>query len=68
MEIIPSAVNTDLGGPGLHTHGVAVDEFTDAVMARLAAGDLEIAYGFSAQTSRASREELDRVFTRMNPS
>src|SRR5262245_55323529 len=46
IEVIPPAVNTDLGGPGLHTFGVPVDEFADAVMTRLAAGDLEIAYGF----------------------
>jgi uncharacterized oxidoreductase len=59
-------VNTDLGGPGLHTFGVPVGEFADAVMARLGAGDLEISYGFSGQASRASREELDVIFARMN--
>jgi uncharacterized oxidoreductase len=66
VEIVPPAVNTDLGGPGLHTFGVAVVEFADAVMARLRAGDLEISYGFSAQASRASRDELDALFTRLN--
>jgi uncharacterized oxidoreductase len=66
IEIIPPAVNTDLGGPGLHTFGAPLDEFADAVMARLAAGDLEIPYGFAAQASRASRDELDAIFTRMN--
>ncbi len=66
VEIVPPAVNTDLGGPGLHTFGVPVEEFVAAVMARLRAGDLEIPYGFSAQASQASREELDALFTRMN--
>jgi uncharacterized oxidoreductase len=66
IEIVPPAVNTDLGGPGLHTFGAPVDEFADAVMARLEAGDLEIPYGFAAQSSRASREELDAIFQRMN--
>lgn len=66
VEIAPPAVNTELGGPGLHTFGVPVEEFADAVMGRLRAGDLEIPYGFSAQASRASREELDTLFTRMN--
>ena len=66
VEIVPPAVNTDLGGPGLHTFGVAVEEFADVVMSRLREGDLEIPYGFSAQASRASREELDALFTRMN--
>ncbi|MFN7975144.1 MAG: SDR family oxidoreductase [Acidobacteriota bacterium] len=66
VEIIPPAVDTDLGGPGLHTFGVPLDEFADAAMARLAAGDDEIAYGFAAQSSRASRAELDAIFARMN--
>ena len=66
VEIIPPAVNTDLGGPGLHTFGVPVGEFADHVAARLRAGDLEIAYGFSAEAGRASREELDAIFARMN--
>jgi uncharacterized oxidoreductase len=68
VEIIPPAVNTDLGGAGIHTSGVAVDEFADAVMARIAAGDLEVAYGFAQQASRASRSELDQIFSRMNQS
>jgi uncharacterized oxidoreductase len=66
IEVIPPAVDTDLGGPGLHTFGVPVDEFADAVMAQLAAGSLEIAYGFAEQASRASRPELDAIFARMN--
>jgi uncharacterized oxidoreductase len=66
VEIIPPAVNTDLGGPGLHTFGVALDEFADAVMPRLEEGELEIAYGFAQQTSRASRADLDETFRRMN--
>jgi len=45
IEIIPPAVDTDLGGVGLHKFGVRVDEFVNAVMKRLAGGDLEITYG-----------------------
>lgn len=67
VEIIPPAVNTDLGGPGLHTFGVDVDEFADAVMARVAAGEQEVAYGFAEQSSRAGRDVLDPMFARMNP-
>jgi uncharacterized oxidoreductase len=68
VEIIPPAVNTDLGGAGIHTFGVPVDEFADAVMARIAAGDLEVAYGFAQQARRASRSELDQMVSRMNQS
>jgi uncharacterized oxidoreductase len=68
IEIVPPAVNTDLGGPGLHTFGVPLDEFADAVMPRIARGELEVAYGFAEQSSRASRAELDDIFGRMNQS
>ena len=66
VEIAPPAVDTDLGGAGLHTFGVSVDELLEAVMPRLEAGDAEITYGFSRQSSRASRAELDEIFRRMN--
>jgi uncharacterized oxidoreductase len=66
IELIPPAVNTDLGGPGLHTFGVPLDEFADAVMAGLAKGEREIAYGTAEKSSRASREGLDEIFLRMN--
>lgn len=68
VEIIPPAVDTDLGGPGLHTFGVKVDEFLDAVLPRIEAGEREVAYGFSQQTSQASRAELDATSARMNQS
>ena len=66
IEIIPPAVNTDLGGPGLHTFGVPLEEFADAVMKGLAAGEKEITHQFSAQSSRGSRAELDEMFKRLN--
>jgi len=67
VELIPPAVDTDLGGPGLHTWGVPLDEFADAAFAGLRTDDdREIAYQFSAQSSRASREQLDEMFKRMN--
>ena len=66
IEIIPPAVNTDLGGPGLHTFGLPVEEFVNAVMVGLQEGSPEIAYGYSQRASRASRAELDEIFQRMN--
>ena len=66
IEIIPPAVNTDLGGKGLHDFGVPLDEFSDAVFNRLQGDELEIAYGFAQKSSRASREELNGMFQQMN--
>ncbi|TGE36060.1 SDR family NAD(P)-dependent oxidoreductase [Desulfosporosinus fructosivorans] len=59
VEIMPNAINTDLGGVGLHTFGVPVNEFADAVFAGLENGILEIGYAGSEITIRASRDEID---------
>ncbi len=66
VEIIPPAVNTDLGGPGLHTMGAPLDAFADAVMARLAAGETEIAYGTAEDRARAAHAAFDDAFARIN--
>ena len=66
IEIIPPAVNTNLGGAGLHDTGVPLAEFADAVFAGLEKGQQEVAYGFSQKSSQASRAELDQVFEQMN--
>jgi uncharacterized oxidoreductase len=66
VELIPPAVDTDLGGPGLHTFGVRLDEFVDAAVTQIEAGAQEVAYGFALESSRASREQLDAAFQRMN--
>jgi uncharacterized oxidoreductase len=66
IEIIPPAVDTDLGGPGLHTFGVKVDEFLDSVLPRIEKGEREVAFGFAEQSSHASRAELDQLSARLN--
>ncbi len=66
IEIIPPAVNTDLGGPGLHTFGTPLAEFVDAVVVQLEKGSSEVTYGFSAQATQASRAQRDEMFARMN--
>jgi uncharacterized oxidoreductase len=66
IEIIPPAVDTDLGGKGLHTFGVPLDEFTDAIVEQLKMGSIEATYGFSVESSRATREQLEAIFKEMN--
>lgn len=68
IEIIPPAVDTALGGAGLHTFGVPLDEYADDAFERLAKGEIEIAYGTAEKSSKASREELDQIFKFMNQS
>jgi uncharacterized oxidoreductase len=66
IEIIPPAVDTDLGGKGLHTFGVPLNEFTDAIVEQLKMGSIEATYGFSVESSRATREQLEAIFKEMN--
>lgn len=65
IEIVPPAVNTDLGGAGLHTFGVPLDEFADSVMQRVAAGELEVGYGTAEEARKANREQLDERVKRL---
>lgn len=66
VEIAPPAVNTDLGGVGIHTEGALVDEFADSVMQRVADGKVEVGFAGSEERRLASRDELDDCFQRMN--
>ena len=66
VEIIPPAVNTNLGGSGLHDDGVPLDEFADAVMARLAEGETEIGHGPSDHFRTATRDQLAALYRQLN--
>ncbi|HLO03753.1 MAG TPA: SDR family oxidoreductase [Symbiobacteriaceae bacterium] len=66
IEVVPPAVQTDLGGAGLHTFGEPLDAFADAVFEGFARGDREIGYGRAATAMRLSREQIDEAFVRMN--
>jgi uncharacterized oxidoreductase len=66
IEIAPPAVDTDLGGPGLHTFGVAIEELMNAAIPRIERGEEEVAYGFAEQGQRASPDERAAIFERMN--
>ncbi|WP_285769449.1 SDR family NAD(P)-dependent oxidoreductase [Peribacillus sp. SI8-4] len=59
IEVLPPAVNTDLGGVGLHTFGAPLNDFADAVFTELRSGKEEIGYGGSETRLRATRDELD---------
>jgi uncharacterized oxidoreductase len=61
IEVAPPAVNTDLGGVGIHTFGEPVDEFADGIFKGLAEGKEEIGYGSSAKALRMSRDEIDEA-------
>lgn len=61
VEIIPPAVDTGLGGAGVHRHGVPVEAFVDAVVARIVAGEVEVGYGTSEARRLASRDRIAEI-------
>jgi uncharacterized oxidoreductase len=66
IELIPPALNTDLGGKGLHTSSPPVSEFIESVFMQLMLNKTEISYGFSEAMTKAGPEDLQKAFDRMN--
>ncbi|CQR51564.1 SDR family oxidoreductase [Paenibacillus riograndensis] len=65
IEVAPPAVNTELGGAGLHTHGEPLDAFADGIFRGLEEGKQEIGYGTSVDRLRMSRDEVDEYTANM---
>ncbi|MBU8918193.1 SDR family NAD(P)-dependent oxidoreductase [Bacillus sp. FJAT-29953] len=57
VEIFPPAVNTDLGGAGLHTFGAPLGDFADTIFQGFENNRQEIGYGETENRLKATREE-----------
>lgn len=66
IEIIPPAINTDLGGEGLHDFAPPVSEFVASVFEQLKQGKTEITFGQSAGMANAAPEQLKQIFAGLN--
>lgn len=66
IEIIPPALNTDLGGKGLHDFAPPVSDFTESIFEQLKAGSNELTFSFSKHMLEASAQDLRAAFKRMN--
>jgi uncharacterized oxidoreductase len=66
IEFIPPALNTDLGGKGLHDHAPPVDGFIASVFEQLKQNKPEITYGFTDSISKAGQAEIQNAFQRIN--
>ena len=67
IELIPPALNTDLGGKGLHDHAPPVSDFIDAVFKQLKEGKSTCTFGFSETMANAGPDEQQKAFERLNP-
>ncbi|MFB9076034.1 SDR family oxidoreductase [Flavobacterium procerum] len=66
VEIIPPALNTDLGGIGLHDAHPSVSSFIEAIFEQLKEGKQELTFGTSETRLKASAEELRNHFNAMH--
>jgi uncharacterized oxidoreductase len=67
IELIPPALNTDLGGKGLHDAAPPVSEFINTVFNQLKEGKTTATFGFSEIVSKASPAQIEETFKQMNP-
>ena len=68
IEIIPPALNTDLGGKGIHDFAPPVADYIEAIFQQMKEGKTELVFGFSEEVSQASAADLRNTFHRMNPA
>jgi len=66
IEMIPPALNTDLGGKGLHDAAPPVSEFVESIFEQLKQGKTELTFGFSETMVKATPTDLLNTFNRMN--
>ncbi|HWI90372.1 MAG TPA: SDR family NAD(P)-dependent oxidoreductase [Flavisolibacter sp.] len=67
IEMIPPALNTDLGGKGIHAAYPAVSDFVDAVFEQLKQGKTELTFGMSEDRLKENNQTITEYFNRMNP-
>jgi uncharacterized oxidoreductase len=67
IEMIPPALNTDLGGKGLHDGQPSVADFVEAVFQQMAEGKQELTFGFSGLVANADPATIKATFNKMNP-
>jgi uncharacterized oxidoreductase len=66
IEIIPPALNTDLGGKGLHDAAPPVSDFIASIFNQLQGGKTKLTFGFSEAMANASQQDLQNAFERLN--
>lgn len=67
IEMIPPALNTDLGGKGLHDGQPPVSDFVNSVFKQMEAGKTELTFGFSEVLAKATPDIINATFNKMNP-
>ncbi|HEV8083023.1 MAG TPA: SDR family NAD(P)-dependent oxidoreductase [Chitinophagaceae bacterium] len=66
IEMIPPALNTDLGGKGIHDGQPSVSDFVEAVFKQMKEGKTELTFGTSEARAKANNEIITEYFNKMN--
>jgi len=67
IEMIPPALNTDLGGKGIHDGQPAVSDFVESVFQQMKEEKTELTFGTSTGRAKANNETITEYFNKMNP-
>jgi len=67
IEMIPPALNTDLGAKGIHDEYPPVSDFVEAVFQQMKEGKTELTFGTSEGRLNANNEAITEYFNKMNP-
>lgn len=67
IEMIPPALNTDLGAKGLHDAYPPVSEFVESVFRQMKEGKTELTFGTSEARANANNEEIKGALRMLNP-
>ena len=67
IEMIPPALNTDLGGKGIHDGAPPVKDFVESVFQQMKDGKTELTFGFSEGRAMANNETIAEYFSKLNP-
>jgi len=67
IEMIPPALNTDLGGKGIHDAYPPVSEFIETIFEQLKNGSNELTFGMSEGRLKANNDTIVQGFNMMNP-
>lgn len=67
IEIIPPALNTDLGGKGLHDGQPPVSNFIESIFQQLQEGKTELTFGSSEKMANGNPTEIKEIFKSLNP-
>lgn len=67
IEMIPPALNTDLGAKGIHDGHPPVSEFVASVFAQMQEGKNELTFGSSKDRTEANNQSIGEYFGKLNP-